>query len=156
MPLKLNVGLARKVGEANYSSRGASVNLETELDAGLVGDPVKLHDRIRQLFALVRTALAEELNGNGHAPVPANGHSESAKPANTIPKATPGHEPGRDRSATPAQVKAIYAIARSRQLDMARLLHEHHGVSRPDALTIPEASRFIDFLKNTPPPSGDQ
>ncbi len=36
MPMKLNVGLSRKVGEPNYGSRGASVNLELELDAALV------------------------------------------------------------------------------------------------------------------------
>jgi len=37
-----------------------------ELDSSLAGDPAKLHERIRQLFGLVRTSLTEELTGNGH------------------------------------------------------------------------------------------
>lgn len=64
MPLKLNVGLSRKVGEPNYGSRGGSVNLEVEVDSGMATDPGKLQERIRQLFGLVRTSLAEELNAN--------------------------------------------------------------------------------------------
>ena len=36
--LKLNIGLSRKVGEANFGSRGASVNLELEVESGLVRD----------------------------------------------------------------------------------------------------------------------
>ena len=39
MPMTLNVGLSRKVGEPNYGSRGASVNLELELDNSLVEQP---------------------------------------------------------------------------------------------------------------------
>ena len=35
MPLKLNVGASRKVGDNNYGSRGASINLEMELDGTL-------------------------------------------------------------------------------------------------------------------------
>ena len=42
MPLKLNVGLNRKVGEQNYGSRGASVNVEMELESSLVGEPSRL------------------------------------------------------------------------------------------------------------------
>src|SRR5262249_32608997 len=64
MPLKLNIGLCKKVGEANYGSRGASVNVEVEVDSSLVTEPAKLQERIRQLFGLVRTSLAEELNGS--------------------------------------------------------------------------------------------
>ena len=61
--LKLNVGLSKKVGAPNYGSRGASVNLELEVEAGLVNQPDKLQERVRQLFRLARTSVDEELNG---------------------------------------------------------------------------------------------
>jgi hypothetical protein len=41
MPLKLNIGASKKVADQNYGSRGASVNLEIELDASLVTEPGK-------------------------------------------------------------------------------------------------------------------
>ena len=71
MPLKLNVGASRKVTDNNYGSRGASVNLEIDLDTALVTDPPKLQEKIRHLFQVARTSLAEELNGGHHA----NGHA---------------------------------------------------------------------------------
>ena len=73
MPLKLNVGLSRKVGEANYGSRGASVNLELELDPAVVDEPERLHDRIRQLFGLAKDSVDEELNSSRTFPSPVNG-----------------------------------------------------------------------------------
>jgi hypothetical protein len=42
MALKVNVGASKKVADQNYGSRGASVNLEVELDAELIKEPVKL------------------------------------------------------------------------------------------------------------------
>ncbi len=48
--LKLNAGFSRKVGEPNYGSRGASVNVELELESGLIGDPDALMARIHNLF----------------------------------------------------------------------------------------------------------
>ncbi|MGO9110054.1 MAG: hypothetical protein ACLP9L_12550 [Thermoguttaceae bacterium] len=80
MPLKTNVGVSRKVADNNYGSRGASVNLEVELDSTLINDPERFHERIRQVFRLAQQAIDEELgrqqatashqaNGatNGHA-----------------------------------------------------------------------------------------
>ena len=70
MPLKTNVGVSRKVADNNYGSRGASVNLEVELDSTLINDPERFHDRIRQVFRLAQQAIDEELTrqqGNGTA-----------------------------------------------------------------------------------------
>lgn len=156
MPMKLNVGLSRKVGEANYGSRGASVNVELEVDGSLASDPAKLHNRIRQLFALVRNSLTEELNGGHHHAAGTgngNGNGGTAPPASTSNASAggsydqKGQGNGRSRPATTSQVKAIYAITRSQQINLAQLLGERFSVNRPDELTLPEASRLIDELK---------
>jgi hypothetical protein len=157
--MKINVGLCRKIGEANFGSRGATVNLELEMDSSLVGEPARLKERIRQLFALVRTSLAEELNagngkqsnveaqppnsqnGNGHG----NGHNTGAPN---------GQRSGGQRPATQSQVKAIYAIARGRQINVAQFLRERFQVGRPDDLSLKDASAVIDELKS-PDGSGE-
>jgi len=150
MPLKLNVGASKKVGEANYGSRGASVNVEMELDSTLIGEPARLQEKIRQMFGLVRTSLTEELNGgNSHGPPP-----EPQAPAASVPAARSSNGNGNGqrggmRLATPAQVKALYGIARQQGVDLGRLLQERCHVARPDEVTIRQASALIDELKST-------
>jgi hypothetical protein len=134
--LKLNVGLTKKVGEPNYGSRGASVNLELELDSGLVGDPERLKDRIRQLFILAKASVDEELSGNttpasnGHT---ANGNGQRRDPA---------------RKATASQVRALHAIAQRQQLNATNIVQSRYGVDTPEDLSITEASELIDSLKS--------
>lgn len=66
--IKLNTGFSRKVGEPNYGSRGASVNLELEVESTAIRDPERMQEKIRALFNLARRAVDEELrNGNGSA-----------------------------------------------------------------------------------------
>ena len=77
--LNLNVGFNRKAGEPNYGSRGASVNLELELDSGLDADPDRLKDRVRFLFGLAKNSVDEELNGQGSAATGNNGLAAKAK-----------------------------------------------------------------------------
>jgi hypothetical protein len=151
MPLKVNIGLSRKVGEANYGSRGASVNVEMELDSALVSEPAKLQDRIRQLFSMVRSTLTEELNGGAHHGQPANGHdggqrtTAGAREASSPPA---GQRDNGSRRATPSQVKAIYAISRSKRINLSQLLRERFQVNRADDLSLSEASLVIDELKS--------
>ena len=153
MPLKVNIGASKKVADQNYGSRGASVNLEMELDASLVSEPAKLQEKIRYLFGLARQALIEELNGsnsNGHAPQSNNGSGNGngqPKPANGNGNGNGTQRTGGQRQATQSQVKAIHAIARNRRIDVAQFLNERFHVSNPYDLTIKDASQAIDELK---------
>ena len=84
MPLKTNVGVSRKVSDNQYGSRGASVNLEVELESALIQEPQRFLDRIRQVFRLAQQAIDEELNrqqGNGTANHASNGNSSHAQPS---------------------------------------------------------------------------
>lgn len=146
--LKLNVGFTKKVGEANYGSRGAAVNLELELDSSLVGDAERLKERIRQLFGLAKSSVEEELaaaagqptgNGNGSAGTPSAGNGHAGK--------SNGRRRDGTRAATASQVRALNAIADRRKLDLNALLAERFQIEDPAGLTITEASNLIDELK---------
>ncbi len=141
--LRLNVGFNRKAGEANYGSRGASVNLELELDSGLVADPDRLKDRIRFLFGLAKASVEEELtchatNVQSVAPVTTNGNGH----ANSHPRDS-------TRRATASQVRALHAIAKRKNLDATNLVQARYGVDTPEDLSITDASELIDSLKNS-------
>jgi len=153
MPLKLNIGLARKVGEPNYSSRGASVNVEMELESALIYEPVKLKDRIRQLFDVVRSSVTEELNSHGNNSGNDNGQTRNGDTNGNSNGA--GHSPQNGtsqtsaRPATSSQVKAILAIAAKQRLDVHLLLQNRFHATRPEQLSIRQASEFIDTLKSS-------
>jgi hypothetical protein len=148
MPLKLNVGLSKKVGDANYGSRGASVNVELELESALVGEPDKLKERIRQIFSSLRFSLAEELSGNHQVPVNStNGHHHGNGSQNgSSPVPTNGSAQTTVRPATASQINAIHAIARSQQIDLSLFLQSRFQRQRPEDLTIKEASGAIDEI----------
>ncbi len=156
MPLKLNVGASRKVSDNNYGSRGASVNFELELDTALIKEPAKLQEKIRYRFGLVRTSLAEELNGhangnghtNGHVTPSTNGTSQPMHVAENGNGHTNGSRNNGHRPATTSQVKALHAIARAHGVNLGRFLMEQFRVRRPDDLGIKQASQAIDDLKS--------
>ena len=147
--LKLNVGFNRKTGEANYGSRGASVNLELELDSSLVGDADRLKERIRHLFGLAKASVDEELAaGAGHPAANDNGHSSAASSGSgRAAGQTNGRRRDGTRAATASQVRALNAIADRRKLDLSALLSERFQIDDPAGLTITEASNLIDELK---------
>jgi mRNA-degrading endonuclease toxin of MazEF toxin-antitoxin module len=63
--LKLNAGFSRKVGEPDFGSRGASVNVELELDSNLIRDSEAFCAQIRNP---VRPRPAVRRRGAGRGP----------------------------------------------------------------------------------------
>lgn len=150
--LKLSVGLTKKVGQENYGSKGASVNVELELDSGLISEPERLRERIKQLFTIAKSSVDEELNGhsqngNGHngavthgAGANGNGHANGHANGN-------GRQREAIRKATASQVRAIHAIVDRQRLDLPTLLQQRFGLNAAADLSITEASGLIDEIK---------
>ncbi len=160
MPIKLNVGVSRKVGTGDYGSLGASCNLEIELDAGqLDKDLDGFQARVRDVYVAAHQAVHDELarlrahhDAGAERSSVARGTTSSpngaaGKPENGSPKAHWRGVPRVRKAATPSQVKAILAIARRQNADLEGMLQEEFQVERCEDLTIAQASDLIDMLK---------
>src|SRR5664279_3949443 len=116
MPLRLNIGVSKKVGLPDYGSAGATCNIEMELDTHLLeSDLDGFHQRVRLTYVAAQQAVHDELarlqgqpapapaetrNGTPDRPAHRNGHpATSTRPA--------GNRTRPPRSATPNQVRAI-------------------------------------------------
>jgi hypothetical protein len=97
MPLKLNVGVSRKIGLPDYGSIGASCNVE--LENGLPDEDLEgFHARVKWSYVAAHRAVVDELarrqavTDNG--PDASNGHGEQDVPADTGERPAP---PARSR-----------------------------------------------------------
>ena len=165
MPMKLNVGLSRKIGEPNYGSRGATVNLELEVDSTLAAEPDRLQQRIRELFGLAKMSIDEELQVDPSQPAASQQRSTDRTATNTRQQHTNGRSGGSRAAtngarsngngrqsannpppATASQVRALHAITYRLGLNLDTVILDQFGVNGPAALTIAEASQLIDGL----------
>ena len=153
MPLKLNVGLSRKIGLPNYSSLGASCHLELELDSALLqSDKATFQQHVRHAFSACQQAVQEQLarhdsvsthgeSTNGVIVSPCDGHTGGG-----LPGIRTNRPQSRMRPASENQIRAIHAIANQQQVDLSALLGERFGVGHPEELSLRDASSLIDEL----------
>ena len=156
VPLRLNVGVSRKVGLPQYGSVGASCNVEVEVDSGLIDrDLDAFHARVRDVYVAAHQAVHDELarlqapveslhEPTAPAPLPVsngrptgNGHHEGPPVSRSRPR----------RPATENQLRAIRSIAARQHADLGGLLGDY-GVERPEDLSLKQASELIDAMKS--------
>src|ERR1700677_5230703 len=92
MPMKVSVGLSKKLGLPDYGSLGASCNVEFELEGSLLQNDVeKFQQHVRRAYQACAQAVNEELHrSNGHATngtAPLGGHGHVTN-GNGPPKTT--------------------------------------------------------------------
>lgn len=142
MPIKLNIGLSRKVGEANFGSRGASCSVEVEAEATLLlTEPAELQRRIQAAFDACRQAVDTELDRT-----PESGEVTTARTAGSTPRPTPAARA--TRPATSSQLRAIHAIASRHNVELRPLVQQRYHTGRLEELSITQASELIDELKS--------
>ncbi len=141
MPLKLTIGLAKKVGLPRYGSLGASCGVELEApDPG--EDPDGFRRRVRAAFLACTRAVEEELAR--HRPPPeGDGPGDDAGPAG-------GHPGGPRRPATGSQVRALRALCRRDGVDLDALVAARSEGVGLGGLSAAEAGRLIDELQQAP------
>lgn len=133
MPVTLNVGYSRKIGEPNYGSRGASVSLQIEKELSLE-DRDLVSEQIGELFGLARAAVEAELS------------REDAVPA--VQRPVNGHTP--PPLITPNQLQAIRSLSQRKQVNLKAVLQSQCGASSLEQLTRQQASRLISELNSQP------
>ena len=175
MPMKVQLGVAKKIGQPDYGSLGASCNIELELDGGLLfNDLDGLQQKVRAAYTACRQAVDDELASQAGSSSPALNSPD----ADHVPNNTNGHDrsdgdtaacgnPNRDggggangsqnghkshinrRAATSAQVRALHSIATRQNFNLTELLRERFYIYKAEELSLPEASQLIDELNAT-------
>ena len=175
MPMTVKVGLAKKVGQPDYGSLGASCEVALELDAGLLFSGLDgFHRKVQAAYTACRQAIQDELSGQPGSASPAL----ESNAANRGQSDTHGHERGTDagsprgnphrdaaggsngsqngrssngnrRAATTAQVRALHAIATRQNFNLTDLLRDRFHIYKAEELSLREASNLIDELKTT-------
>ena len=149
MPVRINVGVAKKVGQPNFGSAGATCNVEFELDGGYDnGSTERFQDAVRRAYGACRDAVELELTTQEQGSKPQLGGQHQSPLNNRV--ANQSNPRTQTRGATTSQVRAIHAIANRNGVAVAGVLGQFN-VSRPEDLSIRDASSLIDQLKN---PSG--
>jgi hypothetical protein len=147
MPLKLNVGLSKKIGQPDYGSLGATCHVEVELDGALIQNDLDgFHRHVRNAYVACQQAVNDELarhNSTTPPRQPNNGNNGHANTPNGVANSN-----GSSYRASDKQLNYARRLA-SQIPDLGRLelLVDRLFGKAIAELTGFEASSLIDQLK---------
>ena len=137
-----NVGLSRKIGQANYGSKGGSVNLEVEV-ADL--DHTKLRESIHKLFSLAKQSLEDELGNDGVDVQDKPVVQISAQPTGqTLQDAVATH----GKLVSGKQLSFLQNLARTQRRNLEKECLDEFD-TYPERLTSKQASTLIEKWRNS-------
>ena len=157
MPLKLNVGVNKKIGLPDFGSLGTSCHVEVEVDSGLIFDDLDaFHQKVRQAYVACTQAVNDELaRQQGSTTQPPSQTQATASNGNATTIASNGNGNGHHNGTNgggASQKQINYANQLAGQI-------QGLGVRRLEALAIKmfskpiaglsslDASSLIDTLK---------
>ena len=167
--IKISANVSKKVPIAGTQFSSQQFGASLEIEVSDADRPDAMQQRIRELYSLLSITIDEQIAGatnvrpavNGtvqtHVP-PQQQHNRLPSPAsNGNGNGNQGRQNGRSQTngnngarkptgATEAQCRAIFAICKSLNMDMAALLADYN-VSEPSQLHVKTASQLIDELK---------
>ena len=179
MPLTVSLGVTKKIGLPNYSSQGATCQVELELESSLLqNDLPRFFQHVRQGYEACQQAVEEQLHPHPENPPesaePSNGEAVAADGVPNGSKAgTNGHrQAGRasTEAVTPGGNGCLSPRASQKQLAYARQLATQveglglrrleslaqHLVGKPLAdLSRADAAVLIETMKNCRDGSAD-
>jgi hypothetical protein len=155
--IRLSASLSRKLPVAGieFSSQSVSAGLEVEVSDSADGEEIAR--KLKSIYTLLDRSITEQIGAASKAPSFAafESKSPSLDPANETPKSKGGNGNGSPRrgngQASPAQIKAVFAISKNKGMDrkgLVELLKAEYGVERPDDLSVKDASDLIGKLQN--------
>ena len=130
MAVRINVGVAKKIGQSNFGSAGATCNVEFELDGGFDnGSTERFQDAVRRAYSACRDAVESELTAQEQSSNQELGGQHQSPATNR--GANQSNAGTKIRAATTSQVRAIHAITNSSGVKLAALLGQFN-VYRPE------------------------
>jgi hypothetical protein len=158
MPMKLSVGICRKVGQPDYSSLGATCNVELESSSSLITDDLEaFHRQVQSAYSACRHAVESELararDANGSATAPATDERRREVDNGPQPDAMAQRRNGNSQPARPVTEKQLGYIRQlagqvkgigARRLDTLATAMFGKPIGE---LTSLQASGVIDCLK---------
>ena len=148
MAIKLTASLSRKapIDGIPYSSQSFGGSLEIEVNSD---HPDEIKQRLHHLYGTLSASIDSEIAAASSGRPAAQ--SQSAQPSLPAPRtgtanAVQPARNGRKTTATEAQCRAIFAIAKNLNIDLAALAVQH-GVAEISMLDVKTASSIIDQLK---------
>ena len=163
--IKISANISKKVPlpGVDYSSQQFGAAMEIEISDADRPDAIKA--RIQEVYALLSQTVDEQIFGattvaNSRPQLPPAPQRQTTvpQPASNGRRYTQQNDranTGRPVMATEAQQRALFAIAKSMNLDLAAVLASYNA-SEAKQLTVKDASRLIDDLKSQQNGNGAQ